>query len=81
MPPVQECMREERGYNGLQKMQVALPERNDCPWIHCSLIVQGEREARSAREFKVKQKTEERTEWQAQSESQRGGEEKCQTCW
>ena len=54
---------------------VSFPGRNECPGTHCSLIEQ-KREDRSATEFEVKGKMEERTEWRGQNESQIGGEEK-----
>ena len=65
----------------------SFPSRNECPGIHCSLIEQ-EREdsfcqiARSATEFEIKGKMEERTGWRGQNEGQViGEEEKWQTCW
>ena len=39
----------------------SFPGKNECPGTHCSLIEQ-EREARSATEFEIKGKMEERTE-------------------
>ena len=56
------------------------PRRNECLGTHCSLIVQkGEKAvpARSATEFEIIGKMEERTE----RESDRRREEKWQTCW
>ena len=37
--------------------------RNECPGIHCSLIIQEDREDSSAKKFVAKGKTEERTKW------------------
>ena len=56
----------------------SFPGRNECSGTHCSLIEQEEREvpARSAREFEVKGKMEEKTEWRGQNESQIVGEKK-----
>ena len=52
---------------------VSFPGRNECPETHCSLIEQ-EREktvpARSATEFEIRGKIEERTGWRGQNESQ-----------
>ena len=53
--------------------------RNECLGTNCSLTEQKEKKtvpARSAMEIKVKGKTEERTEWRGQNESQIVGEEK-----
>ena len=61
----------------------SFPGRNECPGTHCSLINSRKKKtvpARSATEFKEKGKTEERTEWRGQNESQIGGEEKWQAC-
>ena len=55
------------------------PGRNECPGTHCSLIEQEERKtvsAKSATEFGIRGKMEERTGWRGQNESQTGGEEK-----
>ena len=41
----------------------SFPGRNECLGTHCSLIEQ-EREARSATEFEIRGKMEERTGWQ-----------------
>ena len=58
---------------------VSFPGRNECPGTHCSLIEQ-EREktvpARSATEFEIREKMEERTGWRGQNESQIVREEK-----
>ena len=45
--------------------------RNECPETHCSLIEQREMTvpARSATEFEITGKVEERTEWRGQNES------------
>ena len=48
---------------------------------HCNLIKQEEREARSATEFEITGKMEERTEWRGQNECQIVGDEKWQACW
>ena len=49
----------------------SFPGRNECPGTHCSLIEQKEREktvpARSATEFEIKGKMEERTERESDS--------------
>ena len=55
---------------------VSFPGRNECPGTHCSLIEQEEREDRSATEFEITGKVEERTGWRGQNESQTGEEEK-----
>ena len=47
------------------------PGRNQYLRTHCSLIVKKTVSVRSAREFKVKGKTEGWTEWQGQRESER----------
>ena len=52
--------------------------RNECPGTHCSPIEQKEREARSATEFEIREKMEERTERES---DRRRREEKWQTCW
>ena len=44
---------------------VSFPGRNECPGTHCSLIEQEEREDRSATEFGIRGKMEERTEREA----------------
>ena len=54
---------------------MSFPGKNECPGTHCSLIEQEEREdssARSATEFEVKGKMEERAGWQGQNKSQIG---------
>ena len=50
----------------------SFPGRNECPGTHCSLIEQREMTvpARSATEFEIRGKMEERTEWRGQNESQ-----------
>ena len=50
--------------------------RNECPGTYCSLIVQENESAVPTKEFEVKEKTEERTGWQRQSESRREVDEK-----
>ena len=55
---------------------VSFPGRNECPGTHCSLIEQEEKEDRSATEFEITGKVEERTQWRGQNESQTGEEEK-----
>ena len=58
---------------------VSFPGRNECLMTHCSLIEQEEKRtvpARSATEFEITRKVEERTGWRGQSESQTGEEEK-----
>ena len=57
--------------------------KNECPGTHCSLIEQ-KREDSSCQichRVKIIGKMEERTGWRGQNESQKIGEEKCQTCW
>ena len=54
----------------------SFPGRNECPGTHCSLIKQEEREDRSATEFEIRGKMEERTGRRGQNESQIIGEEK-----
>ena len=58
---------------------VSFPGRSECPGTHCSLIEQEEREivpAKSAIEFEIRGKMEERTGSRGQNESPTGGEEK-----
>ena len=52
----------------------SFPRRNKCPWTQCNPIVQKKEKtapARSAREFEIKGKTEERTQWQLLSEKEK----------
>ena len=48
----------------------SFPGRNECPGTHCSLIEQEIQKTVPAREFQVKEKMEERTEWRGRNESQ-----------
>ena len=91
----QEWIREVRGenYKGLKRAQVALPvwpayQPRHFPGetsVRGPIVAWQNRKektvpARSAKEFRVKGKTGERTEWRGQNESQIG-EEKWQACW
>ena len=61
----------------------SFPGRNECPGTQCSLINRRKEKtvpARSATEFEIRGKMEERTGWRGQNESQIV-EEKWQTCW
>ena len=52
-------------------LAASFPGKNQCPRTHCNLIEQENREDSSAREIEVNQKTEQKTKWRGQNESQR----------
>ena len=57
----------------------SFPGRNECPGTHCNLINRRREKtvtARSATEFEIRGKMEERTGWRGQNENQIVGEEK-----
>ena len=79
-----DCGGRKQRYPSGQLTAASFHGRNECPGTHCTLMKQ-EREktvpARSATEFEITGKTEKRTGWRGQNESQTIGEEKWQACW